>query len=86
MIDGVTLSIDLLVVAECIPGVDIVIGQNFTEDLSIRYSRTGDKLLFSALPLAVNSINSEKLSSNQCSVKIGVAKQEVQKKVLNCAA
>lgn len=80
LIDGVSLCIDLLVVAECIPGVDIVIGQNFTENHSIRYSRTGDKLLFS--PLAVNSVNSEKLSSNQCSVKIGVANQEVQKKVL----
>lgn len=47
LVDSVESEIELLVVASCIPGVDLVIGQNFTENTDIKYQRVGNILQFS---------------------------------------
>lgn len=76
-IDEVKLSIDLLVVEKCIPGVDIVVGQNFTEDPRIKYQRVGSALLFS-YGLEVNAIE----ITNTQDIKIGIEDKEIQSRVL----
>lgn len=54
-IDLVQLNIDLSIVPVCIPRIDLVIGQDFTEDIGIKYQRLGNELEFSH-DLHVNAV------------------------------
>lgn len=78
IIDSVELTIDILVLEKCLPGVDFVIGQNFTEDTSIKYVRTGSELYFDQT-IAVNVMQ---LRPNTV-IKIGTENEDVWHQLRN---
>ncbi|KAJ8971879.1 hypothetical protein NQ314_000492 [Rhamnusium bicolor] len=80
-VDSVCLPIELLVVERCIPGIEVVIGQNFTEDYQIKYSRIGHELLFTNASLNVNVIGSVQEVHDRQVVRVGIDQPEVQSRI-----
>lgn len=80
-VDSVCLPLELLVVEKCIPGVEVVIGQNFTEDPEIKYMRAGQSLLFTRASLSINAIGATQKFSEQRVIKVGVRDSEVQRRI-----
>ncbi|KAJ8940661.1 hypothetical protein NQ314_010637 [Rhamnusium bicolor] len=80
-VDSVCLPIELLVVEMCIPGIEVVIGQNFTEDYQIKYSRIGHELLFTNASLNVNVIGSVQEVHDRQVIRVGIDQPEVQSRI-----
>jgi hypothetical protein len=55
-IDDIAKEIDLYIVDKCVMGVEILVGQNFTELPEIYYKKQGDSLLFRELSRASQSV------------------------------
>lgn len=75
-IDSVKMTIDVLVLEKCIPGVDLVIGQNFTEDTRIKYARIGTELRFSNT-IGVNVVQAQP----KVIVKIGTENEDIKRQL-----
>lgn len=78
-IDSVEKTIDLYIINQSIMGVDILIGQNFSEMYDIQYNKVGNSLTFSH-KIDSLSFNVNKLV--QTKINIGPVEPEISNKVV----
>ena len=74
-VEHIALELDLYVVNFCLPDADLIVGQNFTENETIRYERNGNLLKFyyansSMLPLAGVNVISVGISGEPVAAEI----------------
>lgn len=75
-IDGVQKLLHFYIIERSVMGVDVLIGQNFTELYDICYQKQGNKLLF------FEKVDSVVSLQNDASVNVGIQEPEAVKELL----